>query len=128
MQRKRRTMPGPLWVLALGLLLPLGCGQPPMADSAKARSALSFALESWKNGDSPDKLHSMKNPIFCNDDDWSAGMKLRSYKMADNDDYFGRSCRITVQLELTNKENAPMQKKINYVIDTGAAVVIVRER
>lgn len=106
-----------------------GCQRSPsMADSGRARTALRTALEAWKQGEPREALHKHGKRIYCNDDDWAAGLRLRSYQIAETDDYFGRSCRILAQLDLENQRGPAAPKKIVYLIDTASAVVIVRDR
>lgn len=115
--------------VSLSVLALAGCQRTPaMADATRARLALGTALEAWKHGEPPETLHKQDEAIYCNDDEWAAGFRLRSYTIADGDDFFGRSCRIQAQLELENKRGAVTQKKIVYLIDTESAVVIVRDR
>lgn len=129
MRRSLFRSPRGAYVLGWSLLLIVGCQKPPsLADSGRARAALHAALEAWKRGEARGALHQQGKGIYCNDDDWAAGLRLRSYRIAETDDYFGRSCRILAQLDLENRQGTPVAKKIVYLIDTASAVVIVRDR
>lgn len=129
MQQALASLPWASCMVLTALLAAGGCQPAPaMADAARARDALHAALEAWKRGDSPETLKKQPGPIYCNDDDWAARMRLRSYKIADQNDYYGRSCRILAQIELENGRGTPVQKKLTYLIDTASAVVIVRDR
>jgi hypothetical protein len=116
--------------VAAALFLMAGCSQTlEVADSAQARTALQQALETWKQGQPPKAIQDQDPAIYCNDEDWLKGRRLRSYEIADTDDHFGGSCRIAAQLDLEGAGRTPMRKKkIVYLIDIDSAIVIVRGR
>lgn len=117
------------WALAVLLLCTSGCGgqkSPPSADFDQARAALTAALDAWKADQPSDSLQSLSPPLFVNDTDWQAGNRLQAYEILGGMDYHGVQARCAVKLTLIDKAGASSDKKVNYLIDTAPALVIVR--
>ena len=120
---------------SLGLLISLfvvvavlGCGGgtlPERANPERARQALRTALETWQKGESTEALANGSPPIYFNDPKIQKGMRLASYELEDSHDFFGQSVRISVKATFERDDGMAKERKLIYLIDTAAAVVIV---
>ena len=127
----------PLWRAArpgrlLALLLPalaLGCGQAPPepADPDQARQALRTALGAWQKGEAPEALKARQPPVYVNDADWQAGLRLAGYELKGDGKYYGAQFRCSVVLSLESGKGKRSDKVVKYLIDTHPRVVIVRD-
>ena len=119
-------LPAFMALTAFGFLLGCGGGSlPERADPERARQALKTALETWQKGESTEALAKGSPPIYFNDPKIQRGMRLASYEVEDPHDFFGQSVRISVKATFARDEGESKERKLTYLIDTGAAVVIV---
>jgi len=115
---------------ALGLLCFLGCGGgslPAPADPERGAEAIRAVMESWKRGETPEDLQKRQPPIFVNDSDWNAGVKLVDFTIIEPLEPYGRQLRCDVKLSLKNERGAVYERKIGYQVETNPALVIARE-
>src|SRR4029453_17857412 len=92
-----------LLFLAASWLTPVGCSgnkPPEPADPEKAREVLRTTLDAWKGGDKPSALQQASPSIRVTDDDWQAGLRLRSYEIQDQGEVVGCTLHATVVLHL----------------------------
>jgi hypothetical protein len=85
--------------------------------------ALVAALDTWKEGGSPDTLRERKPPIDFRDTNWESGNKLTKYVM-EKEETSGLSARFTVKLSLVQASGEKRDRITVYNVDTGTAIVI----
>jgi hypothetical protein len=109
------------------LLAPItaGCGRglPPKTDLAEARTALTAALDVWKEGRPVESLRERTPPIDFRDVNWEQGARLQKYEV-EKEEPFGVSAKFKVKLHLADKSGTARQRAIVYTVDKGQAVVI----
>ncbi|MCI0639613.1 MAG: hypothetical protein L0Y72_02490 [Gemmataceae bacterium] len=106
----------------------LGCGGgslPDRADPHKAVEALRTALETWKKGEPVEALAKRTPPIYFNDPKATEGVRLSSFELDDNHEFFGQSVRVTVKATLARDSGKSKQRQLNYLVDTSPVIVIV---
>lgn len=119
-------------ILAAALLgLVVGCGQsqvdPPAAiDAAAAKTALTAALDAWKDGSAADSLREKSPALLVADDDWTAGRKLTGYKISEQSE-MGLSQRFQVELQMIGDDGAGTTVEAIYRVATGDMVTISRD-
>src|SRR5262249_20621679 len=114
-------------MLLLGAVL-VGCGGgslPDQADPAQAKEGLPLALDAWQKGQSLDALRARTPAIHFNDHKPAAGMRLLSYELRDEHEFFGQSVRFKVKATVEQKGGASKERTLTYLVDTSPAVVIV---
>jgi hypothetical protein len=111
------------------LLTMAGCSAehklPPPADAEQARAGLAAALEAWKQDESPDLLQQRDPPIYFNDMAWRAGQQLKRYEVSPAIERVGQSLAFSATLILQDQNGRQVRRQALYIIDTGAAIVIV---
>lgn len=106
----------------------IGCGGgalPPQANPDDAKAALITALEAWKKGETTESLAGRAKPIYFNDIKDRPGVKLLGFSIIDGHEFYGQSVRLSVVLTFEFPDGETQEKKINYLIDTKPATVIV---
>lgn len=109
------------------LLLVVGCSRPlpPMADAEQARTALTQALDAWKQGQTIEELAARTPPLYFNDPKCTPETKLISYELAEGHTVHGQSVRLAAKLNLKLKDGSAREMKARYLVDTSPAIVIV---
>ncbi len=117
-----------LLVPAIVCIAFVGCDSslPPQTDSAKGREVMKRVLDTWKQGGTVEELKSGSPSVTARDPDWSAGSKLTSYEIADEDGRAGVDLVLTVKLSLTRSDGRTQEKKVNYTVGIGSSTVVVR--
>ena len=112
----------------LGTWTSAGCtpALPPPTDAKDARAALETALDSWKRGDSPQKLNERTPPIQFADLNWEKGERLLKYDVA-VEEPSGLGMRITVKLSLEGKDGKRRDATTVYTAETRPKIIIVPE-
>jgi hypothetical protein len=128
MRRTAILLPAGLFLTAL-LASAAGCGRakPQPANAELARETLRTALETWKQGESPDSLRSGTTPIHVADQDWTRGAQLLDYQIDLRDQMFGGALRCQVKLSLQDPRGKKRIKKAIYSIATEEVIFIARE-
>jgi hypothetical protein len=116
----------PPWWLAFAAVA-AGCTGtlPPQASPDEARAALVTALDAWKNGESAEALAGRQPPLYFNEPNCRAGVRLLGYTLSEGHESYGQSVRIAVVLSLKQADGSVRERKASYLIDTSPAVVIV---
>ncbi len=111
--------------LALAALFTVGCGArlPPKTDLAQARTALTAALDAWKEGRAIETLKDQNPPVDFRDVHWDRGVKLTKY-LVEKEETSGLSARFSVKLFLAEKAGESRERVIAYNADTGPTIVI----
>src|SRR4051812_45208588 len=107
--------------LLFGLLLgpvAAGCGRglPPTMDVGEARAAVAAALDTWKDGGSPEKLRARKPTVDFRDLSWDQGSKLKKYDI-EKQEQSGTSARVTVTLNVAEKSGMSRTRVVVYNVD-----------
>ncbi len=114
-----------LFCLCLGWAA--GCSKnaalPPETDPNAAREAMTAALDAWKEGKTPDSLKQKQPPVDFRDTNWEKGSILKDYTIK-ADERFGVSIKLTVQLQLQDKDGNIRERIAVYNVDTGPTMVI----
>lgn len=120
-----------LLLAASALALP-GCSAGPTraapVDPARAREALTSALDRWQKGDALASLKSGSPAITVQDMDWERGCKLVRYEILEdgkNDD-----ANLLVPVRLTLQEpggGSEVVKEVRYVVGTSPSITVFRE-
>ena len=115
-------------LLLAGAVSICGCGDdglPEESDPNAASEALKVALEAWKNGEDLEALKDLDPPVYFDDMSKNRGAKLESYELVPKTERNGLSVVCTATLKLRDEDGKASQKKVNYLIDTQEAIVIV---
>lgn len=120
------------WLLAAGLTLAVaaGCGGPESApvDATKARDALRSALDSWKRGEKPDRLHTATPPVFVTDPDWMGGGVLREFKLLDDGAAMDSNLHVKVRLTVRPAGGEEfVTRDVTYVVGTAPNLSVSRK-
>jgi hypothetical protein len=92
-------------------------------DVAKAKAAVTAALDAWTNDESPQKLREHKPPVDFKDLSWDTGSKLTKYEI-EKETSSGVSAAITVKLYLTEKSGSSSTRVVVYNVDAGPTIVV----
>lgn len=106
-----------------------GCSSqalPPETDATKGREAMKTVLETWKRGGTEEELKAATPSIVARDPDWSAGSKLKSYEIADEDARSGVDLLLTVKLSLVRADGKFQEKTVRYSVGIGSSTVVLR--
>lgn len=120
-------------VLASGLLLlPSGCGGPTdaavVADPARARGALTRALDAWKGGQPHDSPGQLTPPVRVADEDWLSGVALVEYQIGDTQRVQSSGGTSYWPVELTLRGAGGTSKRgVTYVITTDPELSVIRQ-
>jgi hypothetical protein len=120
---------GPFWMAGV-LLMASGCGlgaAPQPAESAKAQAALQAALESWKAGETPERMETLTPPIHIKDADWGGGLRLVAFNADARGRLVGYDMNYAVDLELRSPKGATVKKKAIYTVTTHPELFISRQ-
>ena len=118
----------PQYLLAALLLIAVvGCGRgnvapPGPSDPAKAKQALTQALDAWRSGAKPDSV----SPTIVSDEEWAGGAQLLSYELQGDGAVFGTSIRQKAMLEVRGADGKALRKTALYQISTAPKVTINR--
>jgi hypothetical protein len=122
-----------LGIASLLCLLPLaGCGRTGgrdlSLDAEQARQSFNTFLETWKQGKTAGDLKALEPSIIAGDEDWSAGAKLVSYKVAPQEFNDGTNLHLTAELQLNGKNSKKSGKAaVSYVVGTSPVITIFRK-
>lgn len=119
---------GIVWLCGLVLA---GCGsgvyQSAPVDADKASETLLFALESWKEGETPDSLKNESPAVVVQDLDWTGGMKLVSYEVVGEARALNANLIAKVKLSLQDKTGNASEKTVTYVVGTSPVLTVFRD-
>lgn len=109
-------------VLAVALAMS-GCGSAAArpADPDLARQALVEALDSWQRGAAHDAA-----PVRVADEDWLAGARLVSYRVAPSEEAIGAHRRFAVELTLRDARGRAAARKAHYDVSTDPTPAVIR--
>jgi len=116
-------------VFLLPVLLLAGCNGeplPPAADPARAKSALQTALDAWQKGENVESLKQRSPAIYFNEPQCNERNRLLKYEI-ESEEPNALSWRCRALLTVQTGDAKPKEIKANYLIDTGTAIVIVRD-
>lgn len=127
-----RQKPVAIRTIALVALATLaGCSgegaRAPRVEPAKARETLRLVLDRWKEGAKPDSLKAGSPPIFVQDFDWTAGLRLVDYEVTGDGKDDDANLRIPVRLTLRDPGGREVRKEVSYVVGTAPALTVFRE-
>lgn len=113
---------------AMGLLMLSGCADNVGApvDANVAQQTLESALESWKEGKTPDDLLSETPAITVQEPDWESGTKLIEYQLVNDGDAAGPNFVAIVKLKLSKEDAEPTEKTATYVVNTSPKRTVYR--
>jgi hypothetical protein len=116
-----------LFLAALVLLVVAGCGrgnvEPPGAsDPAKAKAALTQALDAWRSGAKPDSV----SGVIVSDEEWAGGAQLMSYELQGEGKTHGNSIRQRATLEVRGADGKALRKTALYQVATNPTTTITR--
>ena len=120
--------------LAVGLLfctgLVAGCGSGPYesapVNSSKARETLTYVMDSWKKGETPDDLQDEEPPIVVQDMDWTGGHKLVAYEVIGQGKAQGANLVADVKLTLQDSNGGQSEKTVAYTVGTAPHLTVFR--
>jgi hypothetical protein len=115
------------FVAALLLISLLGCGRgnvatPGPSDPAKAKQALTQALDAWRSGAKPDSV----SGAIVSDEEWAGGAQLLNYELQGEGAVFGTSIRQKATLEVRGADGKALRKTALYQVATNPQVTINR--
>ncbi|MFO0912887.1 MAG: hypothetical protein U0795_08010 [Pirellulales bacterium] len=119
-----------LALVMLSLGVTSGCSStrgPAPVDATVARGSLQKFLDTWKAGKPLAQLQEVDPSLVANDEDWSAGRKLVSYKVLDNHFNDGSNLHVKTVLKLRGKKGKPREQEVTYVVSTSPRVTIFRQ-
>jgi hypothetical protein len=108
----------------------VGCfGDPKNApvNAERARETLRTALDSWKAGDKVDTLQSASPPVYVNDMDWKAGVKLKDYQVVSGGEEKDAHLFCPVKLTLLDAGGQEGTREVIYIISTAPNLVVARK-
>jgi len=114
------------WSLAC-LVIIGGCGKPYQVQPQVAVNTLKAALDSWKNGKTPDSLKDAKPPIIVQDMDWMGGAKLIAFEIQDEGKPVDANLYAKVKLKLHDSTGAESEKIVTYCVGTGPSLTVFRD-
>lgn len=119
-------------VLPLALLVAMpGCGggpTPPRSlDEARAKRALTDALNAWKAGRPHDDPSGSGPPIRVADEDWLAGSKLLDFRVEPGDRVIGTRLSCPVTLILAGPGGRRVEKRVSYAVGTDPGPSVIRQ-
>lgn len=119
-------------LLALSLcgFVTSGCGsglQSAPVDADTALETLERVMESWKQGDTAESLKEQSPSVVVQDVDWTSGMKLLGYEIADDGKESGANLIARVKLTLADKQGAETEKTVTYVVGTAPVLTVFRD-
>ena len=89
-----------------------GCGRKD--DLKKAQTVVETSLNSWKNGETPDKL--VSQGIDITDQDWKAGNKLLDYSIKSAMSQPQQGPRVVVMLNMQTKRGKKVNTEVAYEV------------
>jgi hypothetical protein len=109
----------------------MGCGHrnqkpPAPSDPAKAKQALTEALDAWRTGATADSLREKKPPVIVDDYSWKSDDKLVSYQIQGNGTPSGTRVTFTTNLEVRNSAGATQRTAATYIVATEPILTIHR--
>lgn len=112
---------------AVMLVTAAGCAPvPQQSDPAKAKAALTAALDAWKAG-LPIDAHRQANPeLTVVEPRWQPGTKLLEYEVAGDGKPSGWDQLFHVKLSLQTGDGKKVSEKAMYTVSTAPKLVVVR--
>jgi hypothetical protein len=104
-----------------------GSQRAAAVDPARAREALTTALDGWKKGDTPTSLKDGSPAITVQDLDWLAGAKLLAYEVTGDGKAVEANLYVPVKLTLKTPEGREIKKSVSYVVGTSPIVTVFRD-
>lgn len=97
----------------------------PQGDADGARSAVTSALDAWKDGKTAEQLRNADPAVYVSDEDWKAGRKLASYEVLREPEQNGSHWRTYVKLSFTGDASGSV-KTVCYAVTPGSPASIIR--
>ena len=117
----RRLLPVALLVLATGC-----SSQHSKADVERGKTALTAALDSWKNGEPADKLKALPDPIEFKDE-LTRTHKLVEYTLGQPDAKDPEVIRYATTLKLQDRKGKIEERPIVFMVSLKSPIVIARD-
>ena len=114
-------------LLLLTLTLIIGCGSSHTVQPDVAVKTLRTALESWKNGQSPDSLQKASPPIIVQDLDWTSGAKLMEFEILEGGEPVDANLYAQVKLKLRDSAGSDTDRTVTYVVGTSPKLTVFRD-
>lgn len=117
--------------LLLTLCLPCaGCSGKPKIYEVRpdtARQTLVTALTGWKSGLTPEALRGLPEGIVVQDPDWQGGARLQDFALLSDGTPVGANLSVEVRLDLVEKKNATVSRRVWYLVGTDPALTVFRD-
>lgn len=117
-----------VWLVVV--LLTAGCDGTehfPEGDFDRARGALATALESWKQGEAPETLRSLAEPIDFAEEWPKSGIRLLDYDILDTESTDAEIIRYTVILIVQERRGEPEERRVTYAVALRTPIVVCRD-
>lgn len=118
-----------LRIFPLFLVVPLvGCdgSKHSKADIERGRQALTAAMDSWKNGEPPDRLRSLPDPVEYTDELRSTH-KLTDYTLGQPNATDPGVLRYPVALKLQDRKGKAQDRDVVFEVKLGTPILIARD-
>jgi hypothetical protein len=89
-----------------------------------ARASLKTALDSWKEGQSPQDLKQRSPSIIVGDVAWEGGQQLESYEIVGPEVDDGVNLHCPVKLVLKDKEGSTRTREVTYIVGTSPVITV----
>ncbi|MEX2558332.1 MAG: hypothetical protein WD403_00390, partial [Pirellulales bacterium] len=106
-------------------LLATGCGHKNQPTNAVlARESLKTALDSWKEGQTPQDLKQRSPSIIVGDTAWEGGQKLESYEIVGPEFDDGVNLHCPVKLVLKDSQGSTRTEETTYIVGTSPVITV----
>lgn len=107
------------FLLALPTVVAAGCSKRhdhSRADLDRARQKLEICLNSWKQGEAPEKLRSGSEPIVFTEEGPRNGLKLLDYEILGSEHTDNEAIRFTVKLSVEDSRARREERQATYAV------------
>ncbi|WP_435010901.1 hypothetical protein P12x_002191 [Tundrisphaera lichenicola] len=118
-----------LVVIALAMFGLFGCSEgsaPAVADQDRARQTLDSALESWKKGETVERMKEASPAIVISDPKWGSGAMLKRFEVEGEGKPSGAERAFTVTLWLANRDGKESREQVVYKVGTDPILTVFR--
>jgi hypothetical protein len=116
--------------LAALLALPLGCKgghKFSQEDLDRARQALTASLDSWKKGETPERLKSLPEPILFAEEWPKSGLKLLDYQILGTEHTDAETMRFSVKLTVQDRRGRKEERQVTYAVALKSPIAVGRD-